>query len=263
MAVECLLAIVDTNRGDALSLFARLAAGADSILGTEFIEQFVHYAMFRDYAAIRPTLLHMLRASQPSAVRVGAGQLALAALWIDEARGEEGFVLEMGKEARMGAAQIYACNLSDETVGAECETHLGALFSDESEAVRREASRCWVMLEPDQIASRGSLIRAFAQSMGSGGDVGILGYRLKEVRRSLPPEVCELAERAVAAYGSKAASVQTAEGGAAYYLGPLMIRLHEETSDPVLRGRVLDAIDAMVHAGFMGIDEQLGQRYDR
>ena len=263
VAVYCLCAVLDAHRGEALACFERLAAGAGPILGTEFVELFVHYAMFRDYLSIRPTLFRMLISAEPATVRAGAGQVALAALWLDEARGDEDIVLEMGEEARAGAAQIYAENLPDETVGAECEQRLLTLFSDESEAVRREASRCWVMLEPDQIASRGSLIRAFAQSMGSGGDVGILGYRLRQARRSLPPEVCELAERTVAAYGSKAASVQSEEGGAAYYLGPLMVRLHEETSDRLLRGQVLDAIDSMVHAGFIGIDEQLGQRYDR
>ncbi len=165
VAVECLLAILDTNRSDALSLFARLAAGADLILGTEFIERFVHYAMFRDYAAIRPTLLHMLRSSQPAAVRVSAGQLALAALWIDEARGDEGFVLEMGEEARMGAARIYAENLPDETVGTECEQRLRTLFADESTAVRQAASRCWIVLEPDQARLAG--VEARPRARGS------------------------------------------------------------------------------------------------
>ena len=128
-------------------------------------------------------------------------------------------MLEMGDEARAGAAWIYGENLPDETVGAKCEKRLRALFTDESEAVRREVSRCWIALEPDQIASRGSLIGAFAQSMGPDDDVGLLAHRLRDARRSLPAEVCDLAERAVAAYGSKAASVQFAEAAAAYGVG--------------------------------------------
>ena len=46
-------------------------------------------------------------------------------------------------------------------------------------------------------------------------------------------------------------------------LAALMIRLHEQTSDSVLRERVLDIIDQMVRSGFYGIDEQLTQQYDR
>ena len=263
VAVNCLLAILDAHRTDALSFFERLAVEANPILGTRYVERFVHYAMFRDYRAIRPTLIRMLGSSQPATVRAGARHVALAALWIDEARGDERIALEMGEEARAGTAGVYADSLSNETVGAECEEHLRTLFTDESEAVRQEASRCWLMLEPDQIASRGSFIEAFAESMGSGGRANIPLYRLKDARLPLPAEVCDLAERAVAAYGFKASSIQFKEAGVAYTLAPLMVRLYEETSDPILRERVLDVIDDMIRAGFFGIDEKLGQQYDR
>ena len=263
VAVNCLLAILDAHRTDALSFFERLAVGANPILGTHYVERFVHYAMFRDYRAIRPTLIRMLGSSHPATVRAGARHVALAALWIDEARGDERIALEMGEEARAGTAGVYADSLSNETVGAECEEHLRTLFTDESEAVRQEASRCWLMLEPDQIASRGSFIEAFAESMGSGGRVNILLYRLKDARLPLPAEVCDLAERAVAAYGFKASSIQSKEAGVAYTLAPLMVRMYEETSDPILRERVLDVIDDMIRAGFFGIDEKLGLQYDR
>lgn len=263
VAVDCLLAILDVYRSDALTCFEGLVEGADAILGSRFVERFIHYAVFRDYSAVRPILLRMLNSSRPATVRAGARQIALAALWIDEADGDEDMVLQGSEEARAGAAEIYAENLPDQTVRAKCEQHLRMLFTDESEAVRQAASRCWVTLEPDQIASQGSLIGAFVQSMGPGGDVSILASRLQEARRPLPAEVCDLAERAVVAYGSRAASFQSEAASAAYNLAPLMVRLHEETNDPELRKRVLDAIDEMVHAGFWGIDEQLAQRYSR
>ena len=171
-------------------------------------------------------------------------------------------MLQAGEDARLGAAEIYAQNVSNETVGTECEQHLRTLFSDESEAVRREASRCWIALEPDQIASRGSLIGAFAQSLGADGNMDMLLHRLQEARGPIPIEVCDLAEHAVATYGSKASSIQYREAGAAYGLAPLMVRLHDETSDPMLRDRVIDAIDDMIRAEFIGIDRQLRQ-YER
>ena len=263
VAVRCLLAILDAHRSDALSCFERLITGAEPILGTHFVELFVHYAMFRDYQAIRPTLFQMLNSSEPAAVRVAAQQVTLAALWIDEAHGDEETVLQISEEARAGAAQIYANNLSDETVGGECEERLRALFVDESAQVRQAASRWWAALEPDELAARGPLIASFAESMGTDHDVSTLAYRLREARRPLPAEVCTLAERVVGAYGTKAASVKNREAGAVYMLAPVLVRLHEQTGDPLLRERVLNVIDDMVRAGFWGIDEQLRQQYDR
>ena len=46
-------------------------------------------------------------------------------------------------------------------------------------------------------------------------------------------------------------------------LRPPLMRLHEETNDHGLRRRVLDVIDDMLRAGFIGMSDRLGQQYDR
>ena len=58
IAVQCLLAILDTHREDAIDGFRQLIDDAGLILGSKEIENFVHYTMFRDYAAMRPTLMN-------------------------------------------------------------------------------------------------------------------------------------------------------------------------------------------------------------
>ena len=263
VAVRCLLAIIDVDRGAALAGFERLTRGADLILGTPYVESFVRYMAIREYGTVRPTLFRMLRSSQSAVVRSGARQVALAALWVDEARDDGSSLLEMDEDARVGAAGVYANYLSNEAVGPECDARLRELFADESEAVREAASGCWRALEPDQIATRGSLIGAFAKSLRPGADIAMLVHGLRESQRPLPVELCDLADRAVLAFGSRAASFQFKEAGAAHDLSPLMVRLHEETSDPALRERVLDLIDKMVRAGFYGLNEQLRKQYER
>ena len=263
MAVDCLLAVLDVHRSDALTCFQRLATEAVRILGTNKVERFLRYAIFRDYPAIRSILLSMLRASQPTVVRAGARLVTLAELWLDEARNDADLLPQTGEDARMGAAKIYAEYVANETVGTECEQHLRTLFADESEAVRKEAGKCWLALEADQVARRGSLIGAYARSLASDNDMDVLLSVLQETRLPVPNEVCDLAERAVVAYGSKAASFQYSEGGAAYRLAPLMVRLYEQTSDPMFRKRVLNAMDDMIRAGFIGIDKQVDQQFDR
>ena len=79
----------------------------------------------------------------------------------------------------------------------------------------------------------------------------------------LPAELCDLAERAVVAFGDRAASIRFGEGGDAHGLSELMVRLYEETNDDAVRTRALDAIDDMVQAGFIGIDDRLRERFHR
>ena len=263
IAVDCLRAVLSVDKDSAFAWFDRLTAGAEPILGSHPVEMFLHYAMFLDYPGTRPFLLRMLTSSSPAAVQVAARQLALASLWVEEARGDEEIVLRTGEEARVGAASIYANNVQDETVGGKCEERLRTLFLDKSARVRQAASRWWAALEPDELSSLGSLISAFAESMDSDDDVGALAYRLREARRPLPAEVCTLAEQMVRAYGTGAASVNNRQAGAAHMVAPLLVRLNEQTSDPLLRERILNVIDEMLWFGFWGLDEQLRQQFDR
>lgn len=263
VAVQCLLAILYTNREEAMDGFQLLIDDAEPILGSKEIEKFVHYAMFRDYAAMRATLMKMLQSSEPTAVTVGTRQITLAGLWMDEAREDADLVLSMGEEARVAAAEIYAHNVSNDSVGRECEERLKVLFWDESKAVRQSAARCWSALEPNELAKRGFLLSAFVDSIDPHDDVTVLVYTLKQSHEQLPPEICELAERVVAAYGPKGADFRLREAGAASMLTPLIIRLHEETKEPELRRRVLDVIDDMLWMRFMGMNDQLERQYTR
>ena len=102
-------------------------------------------------------------------------------------------------------------------------------------------------------AARGEFIGAFARPREFvDSRAGYLLHRLEEAEVPLPMEVCALAERALGEYGDRATSIQTAEGGDAYGFSKLMIRVHEEASDPALRKRILDVIDGMVRAGSWG-----------
>ena len=219
--------------------------------------------MFRDYSAMRPTLVRMLHAAEPATVRVGGRQMILASLWMAEAREDANLVLGLGEDARVGGAAVYAGNVSDATVGAECEERLKLLFADESKAVKKAASGCWDELGPDELAKRRSLLGAFVQAIDPDLDVSLLIDTLDKSHERLPPEVCELAEEVVRAYGAKGGDPRLREAAVAYRLAPLILRLHEETDDSELRRRVLDLIDEMLRVGFMGIGERLDQQFDR
>lgn len=266
VAVECLSAVLDSEREDALLLFEELVEGADAILGTRHVERFIHYSVFRNYPRVRPILHRMLSSTSTAAVEVAARQIVIAALWGDteEALEDEQLVLAPGGEARVGATEVYAANLADPAVGPKCEVHLRDMFDDDSEAVRRAAAGCWGSLAPDQIASRGEFIGAYARSQAFiDNRAGHFLHELEGAGVSLPMEVCALAERAVEEYGNKAASIEYAEGGDADELSKLVVRLHEETSDRSLRKHILDVIDGMVWANFFGIDARLREQFER
>ena len=259
----CLLAVLDSDREDAMGFFRMLVDDADAILDDRHVGQFVQFAMFRDYIAIRPVLRRMLLSPQSTVAVAGAKLIAVAALSIAEANEDLDDLLRTGAKARVGVAKVCAEYLFDETVGAECERRLRTFFADDDPAVRTAASSCWNHLKPDQIATRGHLIRTFAQTMQADDDASILVHKLQKTNRPLPSEVCDLAERSIETFGPRAASWQFLEGGVAEDLSHLMVRLYQETTDDELRTRVLVDIDKMVRAEFVGMDERLRDQFDR
>jgi len=261
--VPCLTAVLDDYRGDALAFFALLVDGAEAILGAGPVVQFVHYAMFRDYDGIRPVLHRMLQSPESEVAVAGATQLAIAALSVEEASEDLDQLVQLNDEARTGVAKICAANLADEALREECEPRLRTFFADDSPAVRNAARRCWNFLEPDQIATRGPLIGVFAETLEPGDEVSVLVHKLREAQEPLPAELCALSDRAVVAFGDRASSIRFGEGGDAHELSELMVRLYEETNDDAVRTRALDAIDEMVRAGFIGIDDRLRDRFHR
>ena len=264
VGVRCLLAILDSNRSDALAGFGRLTEDADAILATSYVEEFMQYAVFRDYAAVSPVIEKMLSGKSPDMVRIGARLVASAALRVDEAREDGRPLLAMGEETRAGAAEVYAGNLASETVGAECERHLQGLFDDESQEVRQAASNCWHRLAPDELARKGALIGTFARSRSfNEHSAGMLAHCLERIQQRPPIEVCDLAERAVAEFGDRVTSIQFAEAGVAYTLSKLVVRLLRETEDAASKRRILNVIDGMQRAGFLGINERLKGQDDR
>ena len=262
-AVLCLIAVLDTNREEALASFRRLVEGAHEIAGSRFVEEFINRARYRDYGAMRPTLQELLRSETPSAARVAARQMVLAALFSGnrEALEDERNLLSIGGSARAGAADIYAANVADDEVGSYCASQLSGLFSDVNEEVRSAAVRCWFTLSPDQIAKHGSLIREFARSPSfeETRTTGLL-RQLQEAAHPLPIEVCDLAERAVETYGEKAVSIQYMEAFAGKTLANLLLRLLDETSDQAVKERISDLLDEMIKARFYGVLEELENR---
>lgn len=259
VAASCLLAVIDHEREEALALFEQLAEGADAIMGSYAVERFIHYAIFRDYDAMRPHLSGMLESSSDLTVRIAGRQLTVAALYLEskQALDDQRLAIEARSGARVGAAEIYVANLADPTIGQECQAHLRSLFDDDNQAVRAAAGEWWMSASANELALSRSLLADYTRSRTfDEHNTSVMLHRLKEATSPLPIELCDVADRAVDQFGPKASSIQYAEAGVARNLAELMIRLHEQTNADQ-RSRVLDSIDRMLFADFHGMHEHL------
>lgn len=263
-AVDCLVAVIDTAREDAIHFFDILLQDADPLLGTPPVERFLHYAMYRDYLAVRPIFERTFVVAGPDAAASAAKLITLAGLSeVSElAQSDALEMLESDVGARRGAAEVYARNLTDPTVGTWCQERLLRLFDDDSVEVRKRAARCWVHMEPDDIPRFGQLMDKYVRSRAfADHDTGanMLAYRLNECDQPLPAETCDLLEQSLEHHRL----TESRDALYAHNLPELAIRLHEQTHDSAVRTRVLDALDGMMKLGVHGVTDQIDGRFER
>ena len=264
-AANCLLAIQSANPDEALGCFQLLLDGAEPIVGSFYVEHFISRATRRSYLDMRSTLDRLLDSGEASAQRVGARWIVLSALSPQHAaaRQDETKVLQLGEHIRAGAADIYAANLLHEQAGSRCADRLAEMLDDESEIVRESAAAWWHSLAPDHIAEQGPLLSAVARSQAF-GEFRISGLliRLGDCSGPPPVQICDIAERALAEFGPKAASIQHMESIVAQRLAKLLFQLLDATDDGRLETRVRNIIDQMIEANFYGVEEELRRRLD-
>lgn len=163
-AVEPLLPMLNIDSPKAVSLFQKLCEGADAILGTHLVDDFLHYAVWRHYAEVRPVLQHMLTLPDEKAVQTAARQTCVAALEHEVAQADAVAVHAGTEPMRVAAASVYGHNLTNSLVGSKCASILPQFFNDPSDKVREEAATCFSRLSGDDLRTREELVHAFIAS---------------------------------------------------------------------------------------------------
>lgn len=189
---QTLIAVLMRNRDLAVQLFISLCDADTALLGTERVERFLQYATLTHFQQLEYILEQMFGSSDSDTVAAGARLACLAALEVEEAAPLAESCLVGNESSRVGAAQIYAANLATARYRAICEDGLIALFDNESEEVRREASRCFFHLEDDELGDYGGLVESFVGSRAFVTESWQLLDALERTTSQLPDEACQV-----------------------------------------------------------------------
>lgn len=259
---DALLPVLNHDSDHAVNLFLELCKGADSIFGAPPLRNFVWYASGHHYSALRDVLQDALNSATPSSVAAAAQQTCLAAFSADIAQPDAARVRSGTEQMRLAAASVYAHNVAESAVRAECESHLKAFFNDESEEVRARAADCFHQIAPSDLANYVDLIRFYVESRAYPSPHDDLLRQLERSSVQLPDVVLRLTERFIEVSGRDASNISTAAAGDASSVSKLIVRLYTQSTDEAVRTRCLDLIDEMERLAFYGIDEQL-KEHDR
>ncbi len=232
------------------------------LLETRYTDRFLHYAVYRDYATLRPLIEVMLNSRAQKAVESAARQVCLAALDVEAAVSDAERVRGGTSMMRKAAADVYSTNVANDDVGASCRQLLKPLFNDSDESVRAEAASAFRELATLTTPDQAELLAAFLDGLPEPAGLQEVVWALEKSSVQLPDLVCRLAEVCIEAYREEAGDISTSGAGVAMDLSKIVVRLYDQTEDSAIRVRCLDLIDEMERHHFMGLSSEL-QRLDR
>jgi hypothetical protein len=262
MAARVLLGLLRYHNNDALTLFDTLVDGADDrLLASHHVQDFLRYRSTVDFVRLRPTLERMVRSELPDVCSAGAAWITLAALSEADAHALARACLSGSEPERLGAARVYAANLTQARYRKSCEDALLALFDDDALEVRKVAATALTRLSGAELGDFESLAQRFIRSRAA-TERDIL-HALTATTAQVPELALTACEEIIQNLGSDARDLRTAAARSAGQVTEVLIRAYADTDGaPALRDRALDLIDLSLRLSIYGAHEAI-QQHDR
>jgi hypothetical protein len=268
-AVEELLYLMPLDRVRSVTLFEELLLGHETLLCSYFADDFIHHALYKQFARIRPYIRLMMDADTDLCRQRGA-ELACIAAISPHALETEGNLADARRLAeetiagdaswRRGAARIYAFNIVDGP-REQCTTALRMLLNDEDTQVRQHISPLFHRLRTEHMLELQSFIEEFAASRAFQDQPHFFAEYLWENSTVFPELTLSLIDIAL----RNAYTPEQAYGG--YRSGEEFIRsvlriYNDPISDEVLQQHAMDIFDRLMER-FPGQSQQVLEEWDR
>jgi hypothetical protein len=257
-----LLQVLRVDADLAVEWFLRLCQAEDPLLGTHYVERFLHYAVRNHFKAVEQLLHRMITSTDAEARAAGARQIAIGALATKDAQALVESCLYGGTELRTGIAEISAANVTSASYREFCSNILGQLFHDSEEQVRSKAAGCFRQFEKEELGQAEELASAFVGSPAFVHDCHSLLRALDQTTAKLPGPTFAACRRFIDVFGAEASSFATKASFDATIVSRLIVRAYAQAEEPELRSRCLDLIDRMSALGTLELAESL-QAYER
>ena len=147
---------------------------------------------------------------------------------------------------RAALATIAAGNLQFREVADKCRALLIPAFNDEANRVREAAARCFHKISDERLCSEAQLIDSFLNSLAFREHAHILLAALEKAVHRLPDVVLKIPEKAVKIHQKKNSGEAMESHWWTNEMANLVLRLYEQTPDPHVKTRCLDALDKMI-----------------
>lgn len=260
VAAQIVVAISSHDSDKALDAFEMLTADcSDELLATRFVHQFLRFRIGADPSRVLPTVERMIQSPVGEVQMHGSAFASLAALSDLNAADLANVCLRGTEKQRLGAARVYAANLTTSRFPNVCAESLLRLFNDESKIVRDAAAEVFRGLSGTELGDFANVAEGFINSAAAPDNWDVLLESLVEASSPATSLALAVCERALTA--SSKEDLQRPITVRADLVSKLLLRVYSDGSSRV-RSKALDLIDQSLQLNVYGVQHALAE-HDR
>ena len=257
-----LMAVARHDAPLALQWFDGLIDADDRLLGTAYVQRFIHELLRDKLANFTPTIERMLRSAYAKVREAGGTIACLARLYHESADVLSETALAGEQHCRLGACEVAKSNLLHAECRRWCEAALGRLFVDESPEVRRKAAGCFWHLwrSPETpLTDFDNLIQSFLASPAFVDEPTYLLHALEETKHRVPSATLDVCETFIRRCGEAARDIRTSVAGDELTVGKLVFTAYAQLPSHSFQIRALNVIDQMNVEGLNSASTHLAE----
>jgi hypothetical protein len=262
MAAETVIGVLTIASDRALDLFDQLVTGArDDLLATRHVFEFLRYRISVDYDRLRVHAQRMLASPDAGTQEHGAALVCIAALSVDAARPLADACLTGTTAQRLGAAKVYAANLTTAHHRERCEATLRELFNDLDKDVRDAAADVVRRFSGTELGDYPGLVEALAASQAAADNWDDILYALTETTSPVPDLTLAICSQLLEGSPDAVSTIRDVAAHRADSVSELLVRVYSD-GDDAAKSRALDLIDLSLEHDVYGVLKALGD-YER
>jgi hypothetical protein len=264
MAAETLIAILREDSMTALELLDLLIADcSDDLLATHHVYDFLRYRIGVDFDRLRPIIERMIASPVVETQRQGSTLACIAALSVAEAREIADACRTGPVSQRLGAARVYAANLTGTHHRDECETALRELFNDSDKEVRDAAADVVRRFSDSELGDYVDLVEALVGSAAAAENWADILFALTETTAAVPDLALSICSQLLEGSERGGSTIVDVPVHHADSVSQLLVRVYSDgDGDEASRTRALDLIDRSLEQGVYGAHSALAD-HDR
>ncbi len=259
-AIRAILPLLNFDQDEGINLFVQTCQDRVELCATSPFDRFVYFAIRDNYPRLHDLLRSALFSSDQKAVEIAAKRIILAELVGVEVKSDAEVIrTHTNQTMRKAAADVYARNISNESVGDQCATFLEQYLNDPSDDVRQEVSSGFFQMSGDRLFELKDFIAKYIESPCFETDPTHLLGSLEKSNAKLP-EVIQRAAKKILDLCTKSEKLPTKETRLSLEkLSTLVVRQYEQTTDPALKTDCLDLIDQLELQNSYTISQELAK----